>query len=340
MTYMPTGPGQGGPQRPGGQRPEDQYPDTRHPGNESSSEHAGDTKDGLGRTLGLVAAGLGLLILLLGYTSFRTVSFVSGPYTQSSGQNFFQAGHAAPLALLFIAGLIAAIGILPEQTKHAGVAAAVAVGGFLYLVLIAIAVGASGGISLAWGAYLELVLGLILTAAVVGAMLIDAGVISPSAKKAGQESPFGGGAGQYGQQGGAQYGQQGGSPYGQSPASQYGPGPGQFGAPQDPSEHSGGYGQGNPAPAPPAQQGSGYYGQQPQQPPYGQQAQPQQQSYGQAPQPQDHQQEQPAWQQQDNPEQGQPSSYGPPTQAFGSHAVADETTVHPRENPYGPPHQQ
>jgi len=340
MTYMPAGPGQGGPQPPEGQRLEAQYPDIRRPGSESRSEHRGDAKDGLGRTLGLVAAGLGLLILLLGYTSFQTVSFVSGPYTQSSGQNFFQAGHAAPLALLLVAGLIAALGILPEQTRHAGVAAAVAVAGFLYLILVAIAVGASGGISLAWGAYLELVLGLILTAAVVGAMLIDAGVISPSAKKAGPESAFGGGAGQYGQQGGAQYGQQygqqGGSSYGQQAASQYGPSQGQFGAPQGPAEQSGGYGQGNPPPAQPAQQGPGYYGQPPHQPPYGQQPQ----SYGQPPQQQEQQQEQPAWQQQDDPEQGQSSSYSPPTQAFGSHAVEDETTVHPRENPYGPPHQQ
>ena len=344
MTYMPTGPGPDGPGPSGGSQRTDAG---------SGASQTGSAEDnGLGRILSLVAAGLGVLILLLGFTPFAKIgSFSSSGYTvDGPSYNFFESSEPS-IALLLAAGLIAAVGLLPKQSRVIGVAAAVAVSGFVYLVLEVIAVATASGRSLQWGAYIELLLGLVLTAAVVGAMLMDAGIISPSAGKSGQQqSASGGAAAQYGQQQpGGQYGQQPSSPYGQQGASQYGAG----------QEQPGGYGQGTPAA--PAQHGAGYYGsqetpqpygQQPQEQSYGQQqsyGQPQEQSYGQpqgyGQQPQDQSygqqpQEQPSWQQ-PTPEQSETSnSYSPPTQAFGSHAAEDETTVHPRENPYGPPHQQ
>lgn len=359
MTYMPTGPGPDGPGPSGGSQRTDAG---------SGASQTGSAEDnGLGRILSLVAAGLGVLILLLGFTPFAKIgSFSSSGYTvDGPSYNFFESSEPS-IALLLTAGLIAAVGLLPKQSRVIGVAAAVAVSGFVYLVLEVIAVATASGRSLQWGAYIELLLGLVLTAAVVGAMLMDAGIISPSAGKSGQQqSAFGGADAQYGQQQpGGQYGQQPSSPYGQQGASQYGAA----------QEQPGGYGQGTPAG--PAQHGAGYYGsqetpqpygQQPQEQSYGQQqgygqhpqdqsygqqqsyGQPQEQSYGQpqgyGQQPQDQSygqqpQEQPSWQQ-PTPEQSETSnSYSPPTQAFGSHAAEDETTVHPRENPYGPPHQQ
>ena len=366
MTYMPTGSSQEGSgssqsaQRPGA---------ASGPSQPGASQSGAEAEKGLGRILALVAAGLGVLILLLGFSTSVKSSF------GSSKANFFEAGNAAPLALLLVAGLIAGVGLLPKQPKLVGVAAAVAVGGFLTLLLQTIAFAISDGAGAAWGSYLELVLGLVLTAAVVGALLIDAGIMSPSpGKSSRQTADHGGGTGQYGPMGGGQYGQQTRSPYGQQAPSQYGQGQGQFAAPQGPSEQSGGYGPSPSGPSRQAQQSPGYYGapempqpygqqSQPapydQQPPYGQpsygQPQPPEQSYGQPPsqdqpygqqqpQEQSYGQQQPQEQtygQPPSPEQGESAgSYSPPTQAFGSHAVEDETTVHPRENPYGPPHQQ
>ncbi len=390
MTYMPTGPGSDGP-RPAG-------PSARPDTGTGASRPGADARNPLARTLSLVTAGLGVLILLLGFTSV-----VKSTGYRGSTANFFETGNAAPLALLLIAGLIAGVGLLPEQSKLTGAAAAVAVGGFLCLVLQTIAFAISDGAGPAWGSYLELFLGLVLTAAAVGAMLIDAGIISPSASNsapprgfgqygqmgAGQSGAGQSGAGQSGagQSGAAPHGQRTSSSYGPPAPSQYGQSQGQFGAPQGSPDQSGGYGQG--APSTQSQPGSGYYGaadpqqsygQQPQQPsygqapsygqpqPYGQQPQgqsygqqPQEQSYGQQPreqsygqqpqgqsygQPQEEQSygqssEEQSHGQQPSPEQGESAgSYSPPTQAFGSHAVEDETTVHPRENPYGPPHQQ
>ncbi|WP_127783918.1 DUF5336 domain-containing protein [Rhodococcus sp. X156] len=286
MTYQPSSAGQGSSAPAGAGRP-------------------GTGADvGLGRLLGLVAAGLGLLVLLLGFLP-HIKSSARG--SDSSG-NFYEAGNAGPLVVLFIAGLLLALPLLPRQERYTGLAAVLGVSGFIYLVFSTIgAATASDGTDLAWGNYLELVLGLVLMLVTVGALLLELGVVKAPRKS----SQGAGGAGQFGQSG--QQGQ-----FGQF---------GQGGAQQQQS-----YGQ--------PQQG-GYYGEAPQQQqqPYGQAQQPygQQQSYGQQPYGQQGQEQ--SWPQ-DNPEQGQPSgSYAPPTQAFGA-TPAEGSGPHPRDSQYGQPNQQ
>lgn len=370
MTYMPTGSGSDGPGPSGGARRPDAETGTGHPGP--------DADNGLGRILSLVAAGLGVLIILLGFTAFRTYdSYSTSGYSSSTKSNFFESSGGPAVALLFAAGLLAALRLLPKQPKLGGVAAAVAVSGFVYLVFSIITIATAGGGDPAYGAYLELVLGLILTGAVVAAMLIDFGIVSPSAGNAGRQG--GAGAGQYGQPGGSRYTQQGNASHGEAATSQYGSS--QFGSPQGSSEQQGGYGQARP----PAQapQGGGYYGasetpqsygQQSQSPsfgqpapygqqqPYGQQSQEpsrgQQspdQPYGQPQQsgsypPPGQQQpgayqsgqqppayQQPAQQQETSEDDEQTRAYRAPTQSFGAYAPESERS---QDNPYGPPPQQ
>jgi len=320
MTYMPTGPGPDGPGPSGGSQRTDAG---------SGASQTGSAEDnGLGRILSLVAAGLGVLILLLGFTPFAKIgSFSSSGYTvDGPSYNFFESSEPS-IALLLTAGLIAAVGLLPKQSRVIGVAAAVAVSGFVYLVLEVIAVATASGRSLQWGAYIELLLGLVLTAAVVGAMLMEAGIISPSAGKSGQQqSAFGGADAQYGQQQpGGQYGQQPSSPYGQQGASQYGAA----------QEQPGGYGQGTPAG--PAQHGAGYYGSQETPQPYGQQPQEQsygqQQGYGQHPQDQSYGQQQSYGQPQEQ-SYGQPQGYGqqPQDQSYGQQPQEQPSWQQPTPN--------
>lgn len=166
---------------------------------------------GPARGLALGAAGCAVIIYLL--------SFVGGLESISVLLN--------PLLLLLAGGLLAGTAVLPKAGRVLVPAAALVATGTLVFLLLVVLVGQSTTVIMA------LVLSFLELAAVVGAMLLDTGLIKPPARRpAAQPQP---GYGQWGQpQGG--YGQQWPQGYGQ---------PGYGGYPQQQQYGGGqpGYGQ-------------------------------------------------------------------------------------------------
>ncbi|MFQ6330509.1 DUF5336 domain-containing protein [Nocardia sp. CWNU-33] len=248
----------------------------------TSSSTPGPDAKGLPYFLTAGAAGLGVLNFLLGFLPYagrEAVNPLNGAKIASESANGFDVPLTALLALLLLGGLLAGLSLLPKQ-NWTGAAAAASLAGFLGLVVQSF--NLSDGVELKWGAWVVLFLALVQAAAAVGAVLFEAGILTPPAPKpaAPQGPPSGFGQGGYGQQPGAF------SAFGQSPSqSGYGQSqPGQtYG--QQPS-----YGQSQPSygQAQPNQPSQPTYGQsQPGQPAYGQ-SQPgqgygQQPSYGQQP---------------------------------------------------------
>ena len=272
-----------------------------------------DAKDGvnpLARLLGLVAAGLGVLTLLLGFT------------TLAGSSNFFEAAGPFPylLIVLLIGGLLAGLGSIPKLDSRTPVAAVLVVGGFLSLLVLIINLAKRDEVDMAYGAYLVLLSALLLVVAAVGALLMETGLIAAqqrSARRGAGHPPGGFGQGEFGQTGAqGQYGQ----PSGSYAAGQQQGGYGEQGG------YGAGQGQGQGA----AQPYSGSYGAPAQQP-----HQPQQPQYGQP------QQAAPYQQGQQQPEgdeaDDQTRAYRAPTQSFGAYAPEGEQR---RDNPYGPPPQQ
>jgi Family of unknown function (DUF5336) len=191
----------------------------------------GGLPPGPARLLALVAAGLAVVFYLLGF--FGEIGIVSGLVG----------------LLVVVGGLLAGSAVLPKAPRVLAPAAVITVSGMLALLQAVVAGNTSG---LLVGA---LVVAFLASLAVVGALLLDAGIVTAPAPR--PKAPA------YGQ---APYGQQ--QPYGQQGWNQQ-PGYGQYGqAPGQPEYGQQGYGQ----------QGYGA------QPGYGQQgygAQPGQQGYGQ-----------------------------------------------------------
>lgn len=285
--------------------------------NLSTGKHdapAGSTP--LGRILGLATAGLAVLTLLLGFTDV------------AASANFYEADGLTSLMLIVIlaGGLLGALGTLPRIAGYTPVAAVIVVTGFLGLLVGLVVLANRGGIDLAFGAYLVAFFALLTTVAAVGALLIEAGVISPQQRPSAQSG----------------YGQPS-SQYGQPSGASHGAAAGQFGAPQSGAPQSGGYGQGAGQPPSQGQGYSGSYGA-----PAPQQQQQQQFGQGQAPYPQQGQPQTPYQQapqyppstqygQGDEEADDRTRAYTPPTQTFGSQPAEGEQ---PPGNQYGTPPQQ
>jgi hypothetical protein len=219
--------------------------------------------EGPARTLVMVGAGLALVVYLLGFFSPLS-SLLFGP------------------ALLLAGGLLAAAALLPRVAGKVLVPGAVlAVVGFLSLVQVGVAASqvAVGGIEI-----VALVLAFLEAAALGGAVLMEAGLVSMPARKSQSQQGYGQQYGPYGQQYGGYPppGQGGGYVQQPGPGGQYGygwspqgpPPQGQYGPPQ--GYEGGPWGQ----PQPGAQQGPqpGPQGQPAPQGPPGQQGQPGQQA--------------------------------------------------------------
>lgn len=258
------------------------------------STPAGSEGKGLPFILTAATAGLGVLTFLLGFLPFVGIKPVSiGGTTVSSDETnslFAFAGGPAIVAIVLLAGLLAAVSLLPKQNLL-GAAAATAVAGFLGL--LALTFSLPEGVELEIGAFVVIAFTLLTVVAAVVTLLFQLGIITPPAPKPAQPQQQPGQYGQYGQPGQQQgygqqpggYGQPGQQPYGQggygqTTGGQY-PAQSPYGQQSQPSVPQPSYGQ-------PGQQGYGQPGQpgQPQQSPYGQQyGAPQQQSpYGSAPQ--------------------------------------------------------
>nr|WP_296780183.1 DUF5336 domain-containing protein [Rhodococcus sp. (in: high G+C Gram-positive bacteria)] len=159
---------------------------------------------------------LTLVVLVLGVVSFLTG--LAGQYEAlGTTTNFFLIGNGDPtsIALLLAAGGVAAVGLLPKQPVTIGIAAVLAIAGWLVLVFQSFNTGDTGptgvSIGLGTGAIVVLVLGFVQSVAAVAATLFSAEILKVPAPKPvsyGQQNAFQGyGQPQYGQPG--QSGQQG-----------------------------------------------------------------------------------------------------------------------------------
>lgn len=174
---------------------------------------------------------------------------------------------ALPVLLSLLAGLLAAVSLLPKQKNYVAVASVIATFALLLAISDLVATGGEAG----WALYTILVLTLIQAGAAITALLFDSGVLTPPAPKPAYEQQP-----QYGQYGGPSqyYGQQSqpqpGQPYQQSAPqrpgypSQYGSYPGTPGTGGFPVQGSPQGGQQSGPPTPPT--GFPTYGQPQQQP--------------------------------------------------------------------------
>ena len=131
-----------------------------------------------------------------------------------------------------LAGLLAAVSLVPKQSANHAVVAVLAVLGFL--LVIALVITAPEGVSIDWGLYLIIAFTALQAIVAVTALLFDAGVITSSAPRQKydqqqQYGQYGGPGGYYGQQPGQHAARHGGPPqHQQRPGypSQYGGQPG------------------------------------------------------------------------------------------------------------------
>jgi Family of unknown function (DUF5336) len=215
MTYSPGSPGYP-PAQPGGS----------YAGTMPSFAKDDDGESKLPMTLSLAVAVLGFLAYLASFGPLATVNVEIGGAGAISG-----AGTALGVIAALLAGLLAAVGLLPKAKSYAGVVAAITVLGALLVVSEIVNMGS--GVSIGWGLWLILVFSVLQAIAAVYALLLDAGVVT-APKPRPKHDPYAQ-YGQYGQQYG-QYGQYGQQPY-------YGqPGPQQYGGqqahnPQQPAVH-------------------------------------------------------------------------------------------------------
>jgi hypothetical protein len=127
-------------------------------------------------------------------------------------------GITLATAVALVAGLLAAVSLLPKQGRHDAWVAVLSV--LALLIVLSQIVGVPSGVSFGWALYLLIAFTLLQALAAVAALLLDAGVISaPVPKPKYEQQPYG----QYGAPG-SYYGQPQGQP-------QHG-GPPQQGLPQ------------------------------------------------------------------------------------------------------------
>ncbi|MHA3019576.1 DUF5336 domain-containing protein [Mycobacterium sp. BMJ-28] len=170
-----------------------------------------------------------------------TYAFNFGPLLTIKSSDFPQFGSASgstigiglAVAASVLAGLLAAVGLLPKQKVSAGVVASIAL--LSFLLVLGEVINAPQGVSIGWALYLVIVSTVLQAGAAIAALLLEAGIITaPEPRPRYEQQPYG----QYAQ---PYYGQQG-QPYG---------------APQAPPQQ----GQGRPGYPPPSQYGAGYQGQ-------------------------------------------------------------------------------
>ncbi|MET0757176.1 MAG: DUF5336 domain-containing protein [Mycobacterium sp.] len=197
------------------------------------TQQFGKVDDGPGKLPVYLTAAVAVLGLAVYLASF-------GPYfTGTIGAELF-----APIPLYIgivvaiLAGLLAAVSLVPKQPAGHAVVAVLAVLGFL--LVMGLVITAPEGVSIDWGLYLIIAFTALQAIVAVVALLVDAGVIAPPAprQKYDQQQQYG----QYGGPGGY-YGQPGqhAAHHGGPPQHQQRPGyPSQYGGhPGGPS--TGGY---------------------------------------------------------------------------------------------------
>jgi hypothetical protein len=246
MTYPPSSSGYPPSQQPTTQfsAPTQQFGKVEQSSAQAPAAAAGPSK--LPFILLAAIAVSGLLVYLFSFGPQFKIESTDFPQLGSATGTSLGLGLAVVAALL--SALVAAASLLPRQKAPVGIIAATAV--LAFLLVIAEVIQTPEGVSLGWALYVVIFLTLVQAALGVGALLLDAGIISapvPKPKQPKYEQP------QYGQYGApSQY-------YGQHAPHQGGPQqrqpyPGQYGGGYSGGPSSGGYaaiGQQNGPPTPP-----------------------------------------------------------------------------------------
>ena len=201
MSY-PQGP-TGGPGYPPAQQPNPQFTAptqqfSRHP--ETDPSPAGVNK--LPAYLAAAIAALGFLVYLGSF----------GPQF-TAGTEFFITPFRIDLAVVasVLAALIAGVGLLPKQKARPALVGVLSL--LSFLLVLSIVLTAPDGVTIDWGMYLVVAFTAIQAIVGVGALLLDAGIISAPVPRPKYEQQQ-----QYGQYPGSYYGQQPqGQPHQQSP---------------------------------------------------------------------------------------------------------------------------
>ena len=211
MTYPPNSSGYPPGQQPTQQfsAPTQQFGKVEQPQPQAAAAPAAAGPSKLPLYLLVAVAVLGLAVYLLSFGPMFTISDTDFPQLGSASGTSLGLGLAVVASLL--AGLLAGASLLPRQKAAVGVVAAVSVLGFL--LVVAEIINTPEGVSIGWALYAVIVLTFLQAAVAVGALLLDAGIISAPAPRP-----------KYEQQ--QQYGQYGG------PGQYYGQQPHQLGAPQ------------------------------------------------------------------------------------------------------------
>ena len=244
MTYPPGSPG---------------YPPAQSPGSYAApaapSFNKGDEGEShLKHYLTVGVAVLGLVIYLVSYAPLTT-------NIRPDGEEVVVSGSTLPISLIILAALLAGASLLPKAKNYAAPVAVIAIlGGLL---LIEDTISASG--VQRWGLWVAVASAVIQAALAVGALLLDAGVITPPAPRPKYDQYYGQYSGYYGQHQ-PPYGQSGyGTQYGGYPS---GPTTGGFSAQPGPQQSSAQSQHGSPTPptgfpsfSPPPASGSGAPGQ-------------------------------------------------------------------------------
>ncbi len=200
MTYPPGSPG---------------YPPAQSPGSYGGSSTPSFAKSNDGESN--LKHYLTIAVAALGFASYLA-SFGMLP----NGDELVESYSSLPIGLALLAALLAGVSLLPKAKNYAAVVAAVAVLGALLLIEDTIGASDRG-----WALWFALGCGVVQAALAVGALLLDAGVVTAPAPRPKYEQ-----YGHYGQYGGY-YGQQ--PPYQQQSPQQSGYGSQYGGYPSSPS---------------------------------------------------------------------------------------------------------
>lgn len=170
--------------------------------------------------LAAAVAALGLLVYLASF----------GPQF-TAGREFFITPFRVDLTVVasVLAALVAAVGLLPRQTPRPALVGVLSL--LSFLLVVSIVLTAPSAVTIGWGMYLVVAFTAIQMIVGLGALLLDAGIITAPAPRPRYEHP------QYGPYPGAYYGQYPGQPPQGAPAhQQQRPGyPSQYGATGYPS---------------------------------------------------------------------------------------------------------
>jgi hypothetical protein len=243
MTYPPGNPG---------------YPPAQSPGSygapaASSFAKPEDAENNLKHYLTIAVAVLGVLTYLASY--FPMVSRLL-----PNGDELVEKGSTLPVDLVLLAGLLAAVNLLPKAKNFLSAVTAISVLGALLLIQDTIDASDRGA-----GLWIAVTAGVVQAGVAISAVLLDAGVITAPAPRPKYDQYYGQYGGYYGQQQ-APYQQSGyGTQYGGYPS---GPTTGGFAAQSGPQPSSAQSQHGSPTPptgfpsfSPPPSAGSGAPGQ-------------------------------------------------------------------------------